>query len=320
MERLTTAQQDSINKTGTARLIVKLSKAGFPEADLDKMDRPALIAAWAECVASGKEVPTPVPSQTFGYDADLERQKLAFETRRFEAQQKERADDIARQEKAQEKARLDEIQRRREEFERDEKLRNDEIQRQEQLRLDDIERQERWRREEAEKQERIAEKKMQMKLTERDSAINRAKRYGDAIKASLSPMGSDILDILSFFRRVETVFERYAVPTDLQADLLQPYLNLKSRGIVCRMDPKLSRDYGAVRDLILREHKLTPAAYLEYFNTATKAATETCVMYSARLQAMLEHYVEARKVDHKYERLLSLIVCDVSRLPWGRAV
>ena len=129
MERLTTAQQDSINKTGTARLIVKLSKAGFPEADLDKMDRPALIAAWAECVASGKEVPTPVPSQTFGYDADLERQKLAFETRRFEAQQKERADDIARQEKAQEKARLDEIQRRREEFEREEKFRNDEIQR-----------------------------------------------------------------------------------------------------------------------------------------------------------------------------------------------
>ena len=97
MERLTTAQQDSISKMGTARLIVKLSKAGFPEADLDKMDRPALIAAWAECVASGKEVPAPVPSQTFGYDADLERQKLAFETRRFEAQQKERADDIARQ-------------------------------------------------------------------------------------------------------------------------------------------------------------------------------------------------------------------------------
>ena len=56
---------------------------------------------------------------------------------------------------------------------------------------------------------------MQMKLTERDSAINRAKRYGDAIKASLSPMGSDILDILSFFRRVETVFERYSVPADL---------------------------------------------------------------------------------------------------------
>ena len=60
---------------GTARLIVKLSKAGFPEADLDKMDRPALIAAWAECVASGKEVPAPAttPSPTFGYDAKLER-------------------------------------------------------------------------------------------------------------------------------------------------------------------------------------------------------------------------------------------------------
>ena len=38
MERLTTSQQDSISKMGTARLIVKLSKAGFPEADLDEID------------------------------------------------------------------------------------------------------------------------------------------------------------------------------------------------------------------------------------------------------------------------------------------
>ena len=191
MERLTTAQQDSINKTGTARLIVKLSKAGFPEADLDKMDRPALIAAWAECVASGKEVPTPVPSQTFGYDADLERQKLAFETRRFEAQQNERADDIARQEKAQEKARLDEIQRRREEFEReekfrndeiqrrreeferDEKLRNDEIQRQEQLRLDEIQR----RREEFERDEKLRNDEIQRQEQLRFGDIQRQERW-----------------------------------------------------------------------------------------------------------------------------------------------
>ena len=104
------------------------------------MDRPALIAAWAECVASGKEVPTPVPSQTFGYDADLERQKLAFETRRFEAQQK-----------AQEKARLDEIQRRREDFEREEKFRNDEIQR----RREEFERDEKLRNDEIQRQEHL---------------------------------------------------------------------------------------------------------------------------------------------------------------------
>jgi len=107
MERLTSSQQESISKMGTARLVVKLVKAGFSEAELEKMDRPALMAAWAECVASGKEAPVPVPSQTFGYDAELERQKLAFEMRRFEAQQRERADDIARQEKL----RLDEIER-----------------------------------------------------------------------------------------------------------------------------------------------------------------------------------------------------------------
>ena len=76
MERLTSSQQEAISKMGTARLVVKLVKAGFSEAELEKMDRPALMAAWAECVASGKDAPAPVPSKTFSYRAELERQNL----------------------------------------------------------------------------------------------------------------------------------------------------------------------------------------------------------------------------------------------------
>ena len=50
----------------------------------------------------------------------------------------------------------------------------------------------------------------------------RAKRYGDAIKASVTVMSSEPLDVVLFFRHIEAVFDCYKVPTDLQAALLQP--------------------------------------------------------------------------------------------------
>jgi len=48
-------------------------------------------------------------------------------------------------------------------------------------------------------------------------------------------MGSEPLDVVLFFRHIEAVFDRYKVPTDLQAALLQPYLNAKARSVVARM-------------------------------------------------------------------------------------
>ena len=59
----------------------------------------------------------------------------------------------------------------------------------------------------------------------------RAKRYVDAIKASVTVMGSEPLDVVLIFRHIEAVFDRYKVPTDLQAALLQPYLNAKAQYI-----------------------------------------------------------------------------------------
>ena len=91
---------------------------------------------------------------------------------------------------------------------------------------------------------------------------------------------------------------------------MQPFLNAKARTIVARMDPLSSRRYETVRDLILKEHKLTPATYLEHFNCITRPENETCVMFGARLKALLEQYVRSRKVDASFEGLMSLLLSD----------
>ena len=122
-------------------------------------------------------------------------------------------------------------------------------------------------------------------------------------------MGPEPLDVVLFFRHIGAVFDRYKVPTDLQAALLQPYLNAKARSVVARMDPSLYHDYKAVRNVILKEHELSPRCYLDFFNTLSRSSGETYVMYCAKLKSLLSMYVESRKVKD-FDALLSLIVCD----------
>ena len=77
-----------------------------------------------------------------------------------------------------------------------------------------------------------------------------------------------------------------------------------------RMDPDLCNNYNSVRDVILKEHKLSSCAYLELFNKLTRVQGETSVMYCARLKSLLSMYVESRKVC-TFDDMMSLIVCDL---------
>ena len=349
---------------GQTRLVTKLRDVGYSEEDLDAMDRPAMLNAWAECVAAGQDKPK-IAVQTVGYDVVLEREKLAFEMRRFEAQEKARADELVDNEKARvdkdrmradelaakEKARADELvllektrnnelARIEQEFNNAQKLKRMELDSQEkqkdaELKLRDAELKLKTaelrilsenKTKELEIQEKLKDAELKLlsakqaeKREERDSVVNRAKRYGDAIRTSLFHMGQETLEIISFFRHVEGVFNRYEVPDDLKADLIQPYLNQKSRSIVGRMDPQLSKNYAQIRDIILKENKLTPAAYLEHFNSIVCGENETCVMFAARLKAMFDQYLESRHVNNDYDSLVSLAISDriKSSLPQG---
>jgi NAD dependent epimerase/dehydratase family enzyme len=70
------------------RLVVKLLKAGLEEEAIVEMSREQLVNALAELVAAGSEQPKEVlgaaaAGEALGYDADLERQRLAFEMKKF---------------------------------------------------------------------------------------------------------------------------------------------------------------------------------------------------------------------------------------------
>ena len=142
-----------------------------------------------------------------------------------------------------------------------------EIEAQEKLKLAEIEALEKAKQAEL----IMKEQKYAADREEKDSVVARAKRYGDAIKASLTVMGPEPLDVVLFFRHIEAVFDRYQVPSNLQ-----PYLNAKARNVVARMDPTLYHEYNAVRDVILKEHELSPRSYLEFFNSLSRSSGETC--------------------------------------------
>ena len=87
MEKVTETVKADIKKMSDARLISKLSQAGFSSEELETMDRTALMNAWAEIVASGKEVKAKAPGPV-GYDPEVEKQRLAWEMRRYEDEKK----------------------------------------------------------------------------------------------------------------------------------------------------------------------------------------------------------------------------------------
>ena len=63
----------------------------------------------------------------------------------------------------------------------------------------------------------------------RDSSVAKGKLFGDAMRASAIRMGADPIDAIPFFRNVEQLFHVYGVPSALQAILIRPFLNEKSK-------------------------------------------------------------------------------------------
>ena len=149
--------------------------------------------------------------------------------------------------------------------------------------------------------------------------VCRTKVYADALKGTIARMPTEVVHLLTYFKDVEQLFDRFEVPQELKAHLLRPYLNDKAKILVGRMDPKLANDYKEVKEMLLREFKLSPAVYLDKFNTDTRKQDETCLLYSARLVVILDAYLDSRKIDQSYEKLTSLLICDriKSTLPEG---
>ena len=282
MDKLDASQREAIKKMSSLRLSAKLLEAGFDETQIQAMDRSRMMNTWAEMVAAGKDKPTAVASAVaglVGYDPELERKRLDFEIKKYD---QEREDRKLREEK--------------EEKEKEDRKKKEE--KKAELRLHEI---------------KLKEKELQIQLDREKtskSLVHKTTLYADAMKGSISRMPVEVVHILTYFKDVERLFEKFEVPDELKAHLLRPYLNDKAKILVSRMDPEKSNSYEEVKAMLLREFQLSPALYQEKFNTETRKSDKTCLLYSARLVAILDAYLESRKIDKSFEKLTDLLVAD----------
>jgi len=136
-----------------------------------------------------------------------------------------------------------------------------------------------------------------------------AKKFGDVVHGVLGRMPTDAADLPAFFDNAERLFDNTGAPAGFRAQLLMPYLTDEARALVGRMDKAKASSYTEVKNLLLREYKLTPWAYLNRYQTATKQSDETYVMFASRLTTMLKYYAASRNVT-AFDNLLCLLVAD----------
>jgi len=242
------------------------------------MDRQALLAAWAEAVADGRDQPQPLWDLPVTQQGGEEDERFAFERQRH----------------------ADEVALRREQFEIErERI---EMQRQEMMmKQEEIEQQ----REEM----RMKQEEMDRQYQRENPITAKVKRWRDCLKNSLYAMPQDSIEIVNWFQNLE----QYIGTTKFQihlVDLMRPYLNYKAKTLLGRFQSTEIVDYEFVKRALLREFKLDAQSYLYKFNTITIQDGESYSSFAGRVRALLMYYIESRHVKTNNDQLLNLLVSD----------
>ena len=116
--------------------------------------------------------------------------------------------------------------------------------------------------------------------------------------------------MVSWFVSIDKLFEQLNVPADLQAILIRPYLSDRAKLLMSKCDPTRSAKYENIKAFLLKELHLSPAVYLEKFNSLTQDKSETYSQFSTRLMSLFDYYAESRKIGQSYDKLVDLIVYD----------
>ena len=86
-------------------------------------------------------------------------------------------------------------------------------------------------RNQADERER-QKKKDDKEKKRRESLAGQTRFYGEALKHALPKMGNDPSEFPSYFKNVESTFAMYEVPKNLQAKLIMPVLNERSKTLL----------------------------------------------------------------------------------------
>ena len=305
MDKLPVSEQEKLKKCSNDRLRQKVMNAGKSEAKVKTMSRADLLAACAEHRAQTLVEAASVFVKP-AYDPEVEKLRITFE------QQKWLQEAVEKKQRLFEQAKLDaELKLREEELKRDEENRKLKA---EELRLTEFEikiEQEKVDRNDAlQRHFKNAELEMKQKDVDRhETTVSKIKLFGDALRNSVTRMSNDPVEMISFLKSVEQLYESLEVPTELKAALVRPHLNERARSLVTTLSANVAKDYNKMRDAILAEFKLSPNMYLDRFNNLTCGTEETTVMFASRLKSLLDYYLEACKVK-QFPNLRALIICD----------
>jgi len=144
----------------------------------------------------------------------------------------------------------------------------------------------------------------------KESTASKIKTWGDALRNMITKMPSEGIDVVSWFVSIDKLFEQLNVPADLQAILIRPYLSDRAKLLMSKCDPTHSAKYENIKAFLLKELHLSPAVYLEKFNSLNQDKSETYSQFSTRLMSLFEYYAESRKISQSYDKLVDLMVYD----------
>ena len=77
-----------------------------------------------------------------------------------------------------------------------------------------------------------------------------------------------------------------------------------------KCDPTHFAKYENIKSFLLKEIHLSPAVYLEKFNSLIQDKNETYNQFSTRLMSLFEYYLDSRKISQSYHKLTDLMVYD----------
>src|SRR6218665_2476873 len=306
MEGLSEAKQGAIKKMRTVRLVKELIQRGGDEEEVELMGRSQLEDEWAKVVAQGGDTP-PEPEvvnteilRTSAFESSqrtLERERLAFEQRRYkeekiERKEREEKEEIERKERERDR-------RRREENEDEEKKKEFEL-RTQQLEL------ERQRLKQSADSKILADEDRAM----RRSLASRIKFFNDALKGTVGKLPTDGAQIPIYLNHLEKVFETIGVDEDCKASILLANLNDRARMLTSRLTTQQMSSYTALKEFLLKEHRISAIQLRERFLSTRKTADETYVGLASRLHTTLHYYVKSRNVEEDYHTLIDLLCAD----------
>jgi hypothetical protein len=125
----------------------------------------------------------------------------------------------------------------------------------------------------------------------------RLQKFATSVKHLLFNCSDSDLELPNFLCFAESILERVAVPNDIRATIVLPYLSVKARNIAQKFSDEIMSNWNLFQQSLLSQFKLSSMRYKHIFSTMKKLPNETWLQFSSRCQTMLDIYIKSRQVE-----------------------